>query len=126
VSIVLDAGALIALERNDRELISLLKGELLERRPPITHAGVVGQVWRGGRGRQANLARFLQGARVEPLDDGLGRRAGLLLGTARTADVIDAALVLVASPGDEIHTSDVDDIVKLARAAGREVKVIAA
>src|SRR5207248_1440170 len=61
VSLVLDAGALVALERSDRDVIALVKRELLAGRVPATHGGVVGQVWRGGTGRQANLARVLPG-----------------------------------------------------------------
>ena len=53
VSLVLDAGALIAVERADRDTIALIKHELQAGRVPVTHGGVVGQVWRGGSGRQA-------------------------------------------------------------------------
>ena len=58
MSLVLDAGALVAVERADRAAIALIKQELLDGRVPRTHGGVVGQVWRGGTGRQANLARL--------------------------------------------------------------------
>ncbi len=80
MTIVLDAGALVALEHEDREVAALLKRELLAGRTPLTHGGIVGQVWRGGSGRQANLARALAGVEAVPLDDALGRRAGVLLG----------------------------------------------
>jgi hypothetical protein len=40
---------------------------------PLTHGGVVGQVWRGGTGRQAPLARLLPGIEVAALDATLGR-----------------------------------------------------
>ncbi len=69
--------------------------------------GVAGQVWRGGP-RQARLAQALDGVDVQPLDDDLGRAAGVLLGRARQSDVIDAAVVLLANDGDEIVTSDSD------------------
>jgi hypothetical protein len=35
-------------------------------------------VWRGGSGRQAPVARLLAGVEVTPVDDLLGRRAGML------------------------------------------------
>jgi hypothetical protein len=124
VTFVLDAGSLVAVERGDRHLVALVKREALAGRVPVTHGGVVGQVWRGGRGRQAVLARFLAGIEVAALDDDLGRRAGGLLGRARKRDVIDAALVLLASDGDEILTSDPRDVVALARAAGLHVDVV--
>lgn len=121
---VLDAGALVAVERGDRDVIALIKRERREGRAPVTHGGVVGQVWRGGHGRQANLPRLLAGVVVHPIDDGLGRSAGVLLGKAGGADVIDAAVVLLAHDGDDIFTSDPADLGDLARFAGRHVEVI--
>lgn len=124
MTLVLDAGALLAGERGDREIHALLKHELLAGRSPMTHGGVVGQVWRGGSGRQVRLARMLAGVDVAALDDGLGRRAGVLLGRARQTDVIDAAVVLLATDGDAILTSDPEDIEALAAAAGTHVELI--
>lgn len=124
MSLVLDAGALVAVERADREVIALIKRERLAGRSPVTHGGVVGQVWRGGRGRQALLSRLLPGVEVVPLDDDLGRQAGLLLAAARSTDVIDAAVVLVAADGDTVCTSDPDDLAPLAEAAGVHVDLV--
>jgi hypothetical protein len=124
MTLVLDSGALIALERGDRDLMALLKQELLAGRSPVTHGGVVGQVWRGGSRRQANLARLLPALDVAPLDLLLGQRAGSLLGRVRRSDVVDAALVLLAADGDSILTSDPKDLVPLAAAAGVEVDII--
>jgi len=75
-------------------------------------AGVVGQAWRDGRW-QVRLARLLgsREVRVEPLDDQRARQAGQLCGVRRTADVIDASVVLCArSRGHWIVTSDPEDI----------------
>ena len=123
VTVVLDTGALVSIERGDRALVALLKAELLSGRTPVTHGGVVGQAWRGGSGRQANLARALAGLEIVALDDALGRRAGLLLGRAGRADVIDAAVVLLAEDGDLIFTSDPDDLRSLAVAAGTHLEL---
>ena len=125
MTLVLDAGALLAVERGDRTVVALIKRERLAGNPPRTHGGVVGQVWRGGTGRQANLARLLPGVDVAPLDDDLGRRAGVLLRRAGTPDVIDAAVVLLAEPDDEILTSDVADLTDLATAAAIDLELIA-
>jgi hypothetical protein len=122
--LVLDAGALIAIERADRDVIALIKRERLAGRAPLTHGGVLGQVWRGGRGRQASLARVLAGLNVLALDDELGRRAGILLGRTRRSDVIDAALVLLATDGDEILTSDSKDLRPLVQATGVHVDIV--
>lgn len=124
MSLILDAGALLAVERADRDVVALIKRELSQGRTPLTHGGVIGQVWRGGTGRQAPLARLLPGVRIVGLDDTLGRRAGVLLGRARTADVVDAALVLLTEDGDSVLTSDVGDLERLVVAAGLHVDLV--
>jgi hypothetical protein len=121
--LVLDAGALVAVERGSRDIIALIKRERLAGRAPLTHGGVVGQVWRGG-GRQASLARLLPGLDVVALGADLGRRAGALLARSRTADVIDAALALLAQDGDEILTSDADDLRAVVAASGVHADVV--
>jgi hypothetical protein len=124
VSLILDAGALVSVERADRDTVALLKLELIAGRAPRSHGGVIGQVWRGGVGRQARLARFLPAVEVAPLDDALGRRAGVLLGRARKKDVVDAAVVLLAADGDSILTSDPDDLRPLASEAAVHVDLV--
>ena len=124
MSLVLDAGAFIALERNDRTLWRRVDDVRREGSAPLTHGGIVAQVWRGGSGRQARLATALLGTLVVPLDNDLGRRAGVLLTRAGLVDAIDAALVALCQPGDQIVTSDPADIDALADAAGLDVDVI--
>ena len=124
MTLVLDAGAFVAVERADRHVVALLKGERLAGRAPRTHGGVVAQVWRGGNGHQASLNRLLAGVEVVPVDAGLGRRAGMLLGRAAKTDVVDACVVLLAGDGDDIVTSDSDDLRDLAAAAGVHVELI--
>jgi hypothetical protein len=123
MSLVLDSGALVALERNERPMWVRLKAAQIGGDLPLTHAGVLGQVWRGGP-RQARLSQALAGLDVRPLDDELGRAAGQLLGVAGLADVIDAAVILIAQDGDEIVTVDQSDLAQLARASGRHVELI--
>lgn len=121
---MLDAGAFLAVERSDPIVLALLKGELVDGRVPQTHGGVVGQVWRGGRDRQVTLARLLRACEVVPLDAGLGRAAGVLLGSSGTADVVDAAVVLLARDGDTVLTSDPGDIALLAAECDLHVDVV--
>jgi hypothetical protein len=91
--------------------------------PPHTHAGVVGQVWRGGP-RQARLSQALDGIDVRALDDDLGRAAGALLGRTGQTDVIDAAVVMLAHDSDDIVTSDRSDLEPMVAATGRHVELI--
>lgn len=123
MSLVLDSGALVALERNERPMWVRLKAAQLEGDLPVTHAGVLGQVWRGGP-RQARLSQVLGGIDVRVLDEPLGREVGKLLGAAGLADVIDAGVVLLAADGDEIVTVDREDLGQLAEASGRHVELI--
>lgn len=124
MTVVLDAGAFVAVARGDRDVIAIVKRERLAGRAPLTSGGVVGQVWRGGHGRQAMVARLFAGVDVEPIDDEAGRRIGVLLGASGASDVIDAAVVLLAEDGDDILTGDPDDLRALATAAGRHVELI--
>lgn len=124
MKLVLDTGALIALERSDRAMWRRFKGAHLTGTIAVTHGAVVGQAWRAGGPRQALLAMALDGIDVRPLDDRLGRAAGALLATTRMSDVVDAALVLLAADDDHVVTSDPDDLAPLARAAGKHVELI--
>lgn len=126
MTLLLDAGALLALEKNDRAMWRRFKSARLAGFPPVSHGGVIGQAWRGGGPRQALLATALAGIDIRPLDGELGRRAGGLLARAGTSDVIDAALVLLAEDGDEIVTSDPGDLAALAARADLHVDVIPA
>ena len=121
---ILDSGALIALEADDRAMWRRLKGALHDESPPRTHGGVIAQVWRGGTGRQARLATALQAVEIVPLDAVLGRRAGVLLARSGLTDAIDAALVALADHGDQVITSDPGDLAALAAAAGRRIDVV--
>ena len=97
MSLVLDAGALIAVERGDRATAAVIEVARQQQRRVIVPAGVVGQVWRGSA-RQARLSRLLNARDVvvEPLTDIGARAAGVLCGSEGGADVIDASVVLTA------------------------------
>jgi hypothetical protein len=122
--LVLDAGAFLAVERGDRDVVALVKRERLAGRPPVTSGGVVAQVWRGGRGRQVQVARLLAGTDVAAIDDSMGRRAGMLLARSGSSDAIDATVVCLAADGDDILTSDPGDLRALAEAAEVHVELI--
>lgn len=115
VTITLDTGALLALEKGDGRVIALLQ-QLTDKAESIRiPAGVVGQAFRDGA-RQAVLSRLLSSpeVRVVLLDLPLAKACGELCGVAGTADVIDASVVLVARERDDtILTSDVGDLRRL-------------
>ena len=110
--IVLDAGALIALDRGDKRMIALLHRALAQGRAFRVPAGVVGQAWRDGR-VQVTLARFLRSEEVEiiPLDEQLARSCGELCGAAGSSGIIDASVVILAREWRApIVTSDPNDL----------------
>jgi len=113
--LTLDAGALIALDREQRATSLLLRDALREKVPVTIPAGVLGQAWRDGK-RQARLAKLLraQGVEIEPLDERRARAAGQLCGIRGTSDIIDASVVLCAKRrGQRIVTSDAADMIRL-------------
>lgn len=111
--VVLDAGALIAIERRSPRQRQLVDRAGTTDVPLVVPAPVLAQVWRGGP-RQALLARFLRLPFVEV--DLLSRRAwqiaGELCGESATADVVDAAVVVCARDrgAHAVVTSDPDDL----------------
>lgn len=122
--LLLDAGALLALERGDRATWVELKAQRDRGRVPITNATILGQAWRGGGPRQARLALALPGIDVQPVDEPLGRAAGELLARSGTSDIADATLVALTRTGDRVLTSDPDDIATLARHARRSLTIV--
>lgn len=112
MTLVLDTGALISVDRQDAGLGAILKRAKLKRVPVLTSAAVVAQVWRDGA-RQANLARTMLGILTESLDEPTGRHIGELLAASRTRDVVDAHVALLVNEGDVVLTSDPDDLCRL-------------
>ncbi len=123
---LLDAGAFVALERGDRAAWRRLAATLETNVGAVTHGGIVGQVWRGKGARQALLSRALASVSIRPIDSALGRAAGALLAKAKTTDVVDAALVVLAEDDDQIVTSDPDDIEHLLYCAGIDAGILTA
>ena len=109
---MLDAGALIAFERNDRRMRSLVELALAHGGVLHVPAGVLAQVWRNGQ-RQARLARLIgsEVVAVHPLDRHDAQAAGVLCGESGSVDVVDASVVLLARrSGSIVVTSDPDDL----------------
>lgn len=110
--LVLDAGALIALEREQRPALLLVKRALTAGNPVVVPATALAQVARDLR-RQVRLARLLRhtGCLVTRLDRVVGLRIGRLLAASGTSDVVDAHVVTVAQVlRMAVLTSDVGDL----------------
>jgi predicted nucleic acid-binding protein len=123
-ALVLDAGALIAVDRNDRSMIARLRVAQLRGHELRTCAIVLAQVWRGQGSRQAGVAKLLRAIDVRPVDEKMGRDASALLAKSRTDDPIDATVVLVARSGDRVLTSDPEDIGRLASSSGKTLVIV--
>lgn len=128
-ALVLDAGALIKLDRNDRSAWAMLRVAADDRDIVQVPTGVIAQAWRNGS-RQALLSRALAHCDEVPLDGLLARAAGLLCGQSATADVIDASVAVTAA-GIARHdrvavlTSDPDDIAHLLAVLAVDAAVVA-
>jgi hypothetical protein len=124
-ALVLDAGALVAVDRGDRAMIARLRVAQRDGLELRSTGVVITQVWRDPTGRQASLARLLKAVDVKAVDEHLGRQAGVLLGRAGTDDAVDASVVAVSATGDRIVTSDPGDIRRLVSATERSILVVA-
>jgi hypothetical protein len=123
-ALILDAGALLAVDRGERAMMARLRVAQQRGLELRSNAMVVAQVWRDRRGRQVNLARVLRAVDVRSVSHSEGREAGALLAEAGTTDPIDATVVLLAAPGDRILTSDPEDLTRLATAARNHAVIV--
>lgn len=113
--IVLDTGALIAVERRDPRLLALLAELVSARVSAHVPAGVVAQVWRGSP-RQHAIVKLLstEAVRIHALTEAMAYRIGLLLASSGTSDVVDAHVALLGrSLAARVLTSDPDDLARL-------------
>lgn len=110
--VVLDSGALIALERRDRRMLAITDALVARRRTAIVPAGVVAQCWRASA-RQHAVARLLKhgAVTIHPMSDEVAYAVGALLARSGTADVVDGHVALLATRmRATVVTSDPDDM----------------
>ena len=114
--ITFDAGGLIALDRNDRRVLTLI-ARATERGMRITvPATALAQAIRNPA-RQARLSRLIRQAGTDliPLDGPDATAVGLLLARTGTADIVDAHVAICAQrAGQAVVTSDADDLRQIA------------
>jgi len=122
-SVVYDAGALVAAERNDRRMWAEHRVRLELGLSVVVPAPVVAQVSRSPR--QVQLRRLLAGCEVVEFDEAGAHNAGRLLASSKTNDVVDAALVdLAIRRGADVVTGDTHDLSRIASAAGVRLRIL--
>lgn len=113
--ITFDAGGLIALERDDRRVLSLVKMALDGDGRIVIPATALAQVIRNPA-KQVRLWRLVQLDKTEvvPLDAFHAQAVGSLLAKSGTSDIADAHVVVCAQRADHaVITSDPFDLRRL-------------
>ena len=113
--VTLDAGGLIAIDRDDRRVIALLARAAELSAPVTVPATALAQAIRAPA-RQARLSRLVRQptTRLIPLDGPDATNVGVLLARSRTKDIADAHVVICARrSGSPIVTSDPKDLRRL-------------
>ena len=115
-AVTLDAGALIALDRNHRRMIALLAHASDIGVRVTVPATALAQAMRAPA-KQARLSRLVRQPTTDvvPLDVADAISVGVLLSTTRTSDIADAHVALCARRNrGSIVTSDPGDLARLA------------
>jgi predicted nucleic acid-binding protein len=113
--VTMDAGGLIALDRNDRRVVALLARSRETGVMVTIPASALAQAVRQPD-RQVRLARLVRQptTEVRALDRVDATNVGRLLAASGTADVVDAHVVICARRNDQrVVTSDPDDLRRL-------------
>lgn len=111
ISLTLDTGALIALERRRTRMWKVMHRAQELGIVPIVPADVVAEWWRG----RSDLREAILGSVVvEPLTERLARLAGEALAAVRGATSVDAIVMASAAQrGGAVYTGDMDDLERL-------------
>ena|SRR5437763_5995950 len=115
IGVTLDAGGLIALDRDDRRVIVLLARAAETRGRVTVPASALAQAIRRPE-RQARLARLIRQPTTDvvALDRVDATHVGRLLAASGTADITDAHVIVCARrSGQRVVTSDPDDLRRL-------------
>ena len=118
MALILDTGALVALDRGER-WIAVLIDEMAKRNEPIfTSSGCIAQAWRTTGPRHARMAMSLRTVDQLAIDENNSRALGQLCARSGIDDVVDAHVASLVQVGDLVLTSDDDDMRALLDARG--------
>ena len=127
--LVLDTGAVIHVDRGNRQTLSTIEAALDRGERVLVPAGVIGQAWRNPS-RQALLPRTLERCEEVALTGSMARASGQLCGKAGTSDVIDASVAVAVAEANRrdndvvLLTSDTRDLSVLLTALSVGARVI--
>ena len=123
MTVVLDAGALIAYERGHVAVGAALR--YAERRAVavVSSAAAVAQVLRSPA-RQVSLSRLLDGVDVRPLTVDDAPVVGQLLARTGASDAVDGHIAVLVADGGSVLTSDPDDVRRLLDARSCRASVV--
>ena len=113
--LTLDAGGLIALDRNDRRIVVLLARAAQTSAPITVPTSALAQAVRRPE-RQVRLARLVRQPKttVVPLDRVDATSVGRILAASGTTDLVDAHVVICGRrSGQRVVTSDPGDLRRL-------------
>jgi predicted nucleic acid-binding protein len=109
--VTLDTGALIAMERADKRMRTLLVAASKDRLLITVPAVVVAEWWRGRSRRRLGI---LEAVDVEPTSEVIARSAGEAIAALPGATAVDAIVMASAARrGDVVFTSDIQDFERL-------------
>jgi predicted nucleic acid-binding protein len=114
--ITFDAGGLIALDRNHRQVLTLIARAAEQGLRITIPAAALAQAMRSPA-RQARLSRLIRQSNTDliSLDGPDATAAGLLLSRTGTTDVVDAHVIVCARrAGQTVITSDPGDLRRIA------------
>ena len=109
-NLILDTGALIALERGSELVVAMTKQVGKLGAEPVIPASALAQAWRGGP-RSARLAKLIEGSEIDILSEERAKEIGVRLGARGGSDIADAHVVCCATERQAaVATSDRGDI----------------
>jgi predicted nucleic acid-binding protein len=111
LALTFDTGALIALERADKRMRTVLETAAIEHVPICVPAVVVAEWWRGSSRRRLDI---LESIDVEPTTEYLARIAGEAMAELPGSTVVDAIVMASAAQrGGIVYTADLRDLERL-------------